>query len=327
MRAWRLTVAAKSSWATVSVTDARGRLSAWLSNHQQVARESLASVLEAWMTSMMTWMVIGIALALPIILYLMLDNVAEISGDWDGKPRISLYIKQAVSESDARRLAKDLQNSADFESAVFISQEDALKEFQEMSGFGDVLNTLDTNPLPAVIEIKSTGSDASQLRLQATSLGNNEMVDSVTFDLEWIERLFALLKFGERLVIAMSFVLGLGVLLVIGNTIRLAIENRRSEIEIVKLVGGTDSFVRRPFLYLGLWYGLGGSVIAWILVQGSLLFLSGPVEILAQSYRDDFALSGLGFLDSLVVMGAGSALGVLGALLAVGRHLSQIEPQ
>jgi cell division transport system permease protein len=320
-------VAANTSGATVAVTDARGRLSAWLSNHQQVARVSLASVIEAWMTSMMTWLVIGIALALPLILYLMLDNVAEISGDWDGKPRISLYIRQAVAEKDVRQLAKELQNRADIESAVYISQEDALKEFQAMSGFGDVLNTLDKNPLPAVIEIKSSGSDASQLRLQAVSLGNNELVESVTFDLEWIERLFALLKFGERLVMAMSFVLGLGVLLVIGNTIRLAIENRRSEIEIVKLVGGTNSFVRRPFLYLGLWYGLGGSVIAWILVQGSLLFLSGPVEILAQSYRDDFALSGLGFLDSILVISAGSALGVLGALLAVGRHLSQIEPQ
>lgn len=316
-----------SSGATVAVTDARGRLSSWVNNHRQVARESLASVLEAWVTSLMTWLVIGIALALPIILYLMLDNVAEISGDWDGKPRISLYLKEQVSESDARRFAKELQATDEIESAIFISPEDALLEFQAMSGFGDVLNTLDENPLPAVIEIKSAGDDVSQLRLQAVSLTDNELVDSVTFDLEWIERLFALLKFGERLVMAMSFVLGLGVLLIIGNTIRLAIENRRSEIEIVKLVGGTDSFVRRPFLYLGLWYGLGGSVIAWILVQGSLLFLSGPVEILAQSYRDDFALSGLGFVESLIVIATGSLLGVLGGLVAVSRHLNQIEPE
>ncbi len=316
-----------SSGATVAVTDARGRLSSWVNNHRQVARESLASVLEAWVTSLMTWLVIGIALALPIILYLMLDNVAEISGDWDGKPRISLYLKEQVSESDARRFAKELQATDEIESAIFISPEDALLEFQAMSGFGDVLNTLDENPLPAVIEIKSAGDDVSQLRLQAVSLNDNELVDSVTFDLEWIERLFALLKFGERLVMAMSFVLGLGVLLIIGNTIRLAIENRRSEIEIVKLVGGTDSFVRRPFLYLGLWYGLGGSVIAWILVQGSLLFLSGPVEILAQSYRDDFALSGLGFVESLIVIATGSLLGVLGGLVAVSRHLNQIEPE
>ena len=318
---------ANSSGATVAVSDARGRLAAWLSNHRQVARTSFDSVLDAWTTSLMTWVVIGIALALPIILYLVLDNVAEISGDWDGKPRISLYLKHQVSEQAGRQLAKELQESADIDSAVFISSKDALVEFQEMSGFGDVLNTLDQNPLPAVIEIGSSGDDVSQLRLQATSLGNNELVDSVTFDLEWIERLFALLKFGERMVMAMSFVLGLGVMLIIGNTIRLAIENRRSEIEIVKLVGGTDGFVRRPFLYLGLWYGLGGSIIAWILVQGSLLFLSAPVEILAQSYRDDFALSGLGFLESLFVLAIGSSLGVLGALLAVGRHLSQIEPE
>ena len=124
-----------------------------------------------------------------------------------------------------------------------------------------------------------------------------------------------------------GFVLALGVLLIIGNTIRLAIENRRSEIEIVKLVGGTDSFVRRPFLYLGFWYGIGGALVAWVLVQGSLVFLSAPVETIAQSYRDDFALSGPGILDSTIILLAGTGLGVSGALLAVSRHLSDIEPE
>jgi cell division transport system permease protein len=136
-----------------------------------------------------------------------------------------------------------------------------------------------------------------------------------------------MLQFGERLVVSLGFVLALGVLLVIGNTIRLAIENRRSEIEIIKLVGGTDRFVRRPFLYLGFWYGAGGALVAWLLLQGSLLFLSGPVEILAQSYRDDFALSGLSALDSLAILLGGSGLGILGAIVAVRRHLREIEPE
>ncbi|MCZ6502951.1 MAG: permease-like cell division protein FtsX [Gammaproteobacteria bacterium] len=317
----------KSSGATVAVTGIRGRTSSWAAHHRRVAVESLSSLLATWLNSLMTWLVIGIALALPIILYLMLVNVGEISGDWDGKPRISLYLVHEASETDARDLARRLLDRPDIESTSFISAHNALAEFRAMSGFGDVLSTLNRNPLPAVIEIKPSMTDVGQLRLQVTSLAGLDLVDTVVFDLEWIERLFAILQFGERLVAAIGFVLALGVLLIIGNTIRLAIENRRSEIEIVKLVGGTDSFVRRPFLYLGFWYGLGGALVAWILVQGSLLFLSAPVETLAQSYRDDFTLSGPGILDSLIILGAGAGLGILGALVAVSRHLKEIEPE
>jgi cell division transport system permease protein len=316
-----------TSGATVAVTGLRGKSLAWASHHRRVAIESLSSLLASWLTSLMTWLVIGIALSLPIILYLMLVNVAEISGDWDGKPRISLYLVQDASESDARDLARRLQDRPDVASTTFISSVEALVQFRAMSGFGDVLNTLDRNPLPAVIEIRPSTTDISQLRLQVASLAAYELVDTVAFDLEWIERLFAILQFGERLVAAIGFVLALGVLLIIGNTIRLAIENRRSEIEIIKLVGGTDSFVRRPFLYLGFWYGVGGALIAWILVEGSLEFLAAPVETLAQSYRDDFSLAGPGILDSLVILGAGAGLGILGALFAVSRHLKEIEPE
>lgn len=317
----------KSAGATVAVTGVSGRMRAWARHHRTVSVESLTSLLVQWVTSLMTWFVIGIALALPIILYVILVNIGELGQDWDGKPRISLYLRHDVPESEARKLTQRLAERSDIESASLISADEALVEFQSLSGFGDVLNTLDQNPLPAVIDIKPSSSDLGQLRLQVISLGEHELVDSVNFDLEWVERLFAILQVGERLVVSMGFVLALGVLLVIGNTIRLAIENRRSEIEIIKLVGGTDSFVRRPFLYLGFWYGLGGALIAWLLVQGSLVFLSGPVEILAQSYRDDFSLSGLSGRDSLSILIGGAALGILGALIAVSRHLREIEPQ
>ncbi len=317
----------KSSGATVAGTSFRSKTLYWAGHHRRVAVESLSSLLATWPTSLMTWLVIGIALALPTILYLMLVNVGEVSGDWDGRPRISLYLVHEASETDARDLARRLLDRPDVESTSFISAHNALAEFRSMSGFGDVLSTLDRNPLPAVIEIKPSTTDVSQLRLQVSSLAGYELVDTVAFDLEWIQRLFAILQFGERLVAAIGFVLALGVLLIIGNTIRLAIENRRAEIEIVKLVGGTDSFVRRPFLYLGFWYGLGGALVAWILVQGSLLFLSAPVETLAQSYRDDFVLSGPGVFESLIILGAGAGLGILGALVAVSRHLNEIEPE
>jgi cell division transport system permease protein len=317
----------KSAGATVAVTSVSGKISAWINHHRKVAIESLSSLLSEWVTSLMTWLVIGIALALPIILYVMLVNIGELGRDWDGSPRISLYLQQNVPESEALALRQIILKRSDIDTALFISSDDALVEFKAFSGFGDVLNTLDTNPLPAVIEIKPSSDELGQLRVLVISLEEYDLVESVSFDLEWVERLFAMLQFGERLVVSLGFVLALGVLLVIGNTIRLAIENRRSEIEIVKLVGGTDRFVRRPFLYLGFWYGAGGALVAWLLLQGSLLFLSAPVEILAQSYRDDFALSGLSVQDSLVILLGGSGLGVLGAIVAVRRHLREIEPQ
>ncbi len=316
----------RAAGATTAKTGTSAKLGAWLSHHRRVARESLQSVLSSWATSLMTWMVIGIALALPVVLYLMLVNVGHVTEGWDGSPAISLYLARNTREESARALVSELSREPDVESVTFISPADALAEFQAVSGFRDVLSTLDENPLPAVIEVRSALRETSDLRMQSARLGRNPLVEAVRVDLEWIERLFAILRFGQRLVAALGLILAMGVLLVIGNTIRLAIENRRNEIEVVKLVGGTDRFVRRPFLYLGFWYGLGGSVFAWILVESSLLILSAPVEILAQSYRDDFALSGLGPGESLAILGLGSGLGILGARLAVGRHLSEFAP-
>ncbi len=316
----------RESGATAAVTGIKGKSGAWLVHHGSVARESLSALMTDWLSSLMTWMVIGIALALPIILYVILVNVGALGEGWDGKPRISLYLKPAITEDEGRTLARKLEKQSDVEAITYISAHEALVEFRSLSGFGDVLDALDKNPLPAVLEVKPKDRDIARLRLQVVSFGELEQVATVKFDLAWIERLFALLQLGERLVATLGFVLALGVLLVIGNTIRLSIENRRSEIEIVKLVGGTDSYVRRPFLYLGFWYGLGGAMIATLLVQVSLVFLAAPVEVLAQSYRDDFSLTGLSVAGSLAVLSGGSLLGIIGALLSVGRHLSEIEP-
>jgi len=148
----------------------------------------------------------------------------------------------------------------------------------------------------------------------------------VQLDLIWVKRLFQFMELGQRLVWALAALLGLAVLLIIGNTIRLAIENRRDEIRVVKLVGGTDAFVRRPFLYTGIWFGLGGGIIAWILLNIGLFWLSGPVEQLINLYGSEFSLKGLSFSDSLLLILDGVILGWLGAWLAVARHLSSIEP-
>ena len=303
------------------------RLVAWLSHHQRVCHSTLNELLGNPFTSLMTWLVIGIALGLPLILYTVLQNASSISGDWGGKPRVALYLTQEVTLEVGQRLAGDIEQRADIDETVFLSSASALKEFQRRSGFGDVLSTLDRNPLPHVIEVVLADPDPIGLGKLVSAWEADLLIESVSVDLQWLERLFALLVFAERLVTALAIVLGLGVMLIMGNTIRLAIESRRKEIEVIKLVGGTDAFVRRPFLYLGFWYGLGGAVIAFFLLQMSLYFLSTPIEMLAQSYRSDFALQGPGFLGNLLLLASGSILGVIGSVLAVSRNLADIEPE
>ncbi|HIE87401.1 MAG TPA: ABC transporter permease [Gammaproteobacteria bacterium] len=312
--------------ATVAKTGRRDRLVAWISHHQRVCLSTLAELLGNPFASLMTWLVIGIALGLPLILYVVLQNVSSISGDWGGKPRVTLYLAQEVTLEAGQALAREIEQRADIDETEFVSSTSALQEFQRRSGFGDVLSSLDRNPLPHVIEVVPANPDPLDLGKSVSAWKANLLVGNVSVDLQWLERLFALLVFAERLVTALAIVLGLGVMLIMGNTIRLAIENRRQEIEVIKLVGGTDAFVRRPFLYLGFWYGLGGAVTAFFLLQTSLYFLSTPVEMLAQSYRDDFALQGPGFLGNLLLLVAGSILGIIGSVLAVSRHLADIEP-
>ena len=315
-----------SGGATTQITGRRDLLKAWAAHHQRVARSTLIDLVSNPVSSLMTWLVIGIALGLPAILWVVLQNVSEVSSDWGGKPRVSLYLAEDVSVEVGRTLTQELASEVGVETATFISAGDALREFQARSGFGDVLKTLDRNPLPHVVEV--TPDDPEPLALSALMVTWESLpgVDRVSVDLKWLERLFALLVFAERMVTALASVLGVGVILVMGNTIRLAIENRRQEIEVVKLVGGTDGFVRRPFLYLGFWYGFGGAIFAFVILEISLLMLAGPVELLAQSYRDDFALQGPGVSGSLLLLVTGALLGVLGAVLAVSRHLADIEP-
>ncbi len=312
--------------ATVAVTGRQDRLRAWMSHHRLVSVSTLQELLKNPLTSLMTWFVIGIALGLPAILYVVLQNVSTVSGDWGGKPRVSLYLAPEVTIEAGRALAAQIGQQSGIDEVQFVSSDSALIEFQRRSGFGDVLATLDRNPLPHVIEVVPAEPDPLTLGSLVKGWEQEPLIETVSVDLQWLERLFALLVFAERLVTALAAVLGLGVMLVMGNTIRLAIENRRQEIEVVKLVGGTDAFVRRPFLYLGFWYGFGGAVVAFLLLQISLVFLSGPVELLAQSYRDEFALSGPGFVGNLLLLLAGSVLGVIGSLIAVSRHLADIEP-
>ena len=271
----------KTSGATTSGVSSGAR--AWLRNHRNIAIGSLVDLLKNRITSLMTMMVLGIATGLPLLLYVVLINVLTVTENFDGDPRISIYLNKEAAEEDIESFLTIVEKHPNTAGFHYISPEEALLDFQLHSNFSDVLNSLSSNPFPAVVELIPRDTDSVKLRSQIVEMEKYQEVDMVVADLAWIERLFGFISLAKSIVILLGLMLGLGVLLILGNTVRLSIENRRSEIEVVKLVGGTDGFVRRPFLYLGFWYGVGGGMSAWLLVHVCILFLSGPVELIAQS--------------------------------------------
>lgn len=315
--------------ASQSKTSLMDVLRSWLQHHRASALDSLGRLLASPFSSLMTWLVIGVAMALPVGLSVALDNARSVSSNWDSPAQVSLFLRAEMSEEAALRLQETLEERDDVGNTLFVGRDEALREFQELSGFGDVLQNLDDNPLPNLIIVAPAVEriDADAARVMQQSLAALPGVDRAVLDMEWVQRLNSLMALSQRLVMALGLILALGVLLVIGNTIRLAIENRRDEIVIIKLVGGSDPFVRRPFLYTGLWYGLGGSVVAWGVISITLWSLQAPLATLALLYQSSFVLLGLGLPGGLQLLLAGALLGLVGAWLAVARHLRAVQPR
>lgn len=307
----------------------KDRWRGYWANQKSVARQTFLRLVAQPASSMMTVLVIGIALALPVVMLVGLANIEQLGRGWDGAARISLFLKRNVSDGEGRELANRLEQRSDIAAVQFTSAADALAEFRQLSGYGEVLDSLESNPLPAVLVLTPEGSDADAAASRALfdELGMLPEVDQAKLDLEWVQRLHAMMAIGKRVTLALAFLLSLGVLLVIGNTIKLAIEARRDEIVVVKLVGGTDAFVRRPFLYTGFWYGLGGGLTAWLILQLSLLLLAGPVSSLSDLYASEYSLTGLGFGNTVMLWLTSGLLGWMGAWLVVGRQLKSIEPR
>ncbi len=276
----------------------------------------------------MTLAVIAITLALPTLLYVLVANVESATINWKGRAQISLFLKLQTGSEQAAAIADTLAKRKDVERTVVITADQALAEFKEMSGFGQALDALTSNPLPSsIIVYLSPGlEDAAKLEQLREELAALPEVDIAQADLEWIQRLDALLTFTERSVLVVSALLALAVLATVSNTIRLAILNRRDEIVIIKLIGGTDQFIRRPFLYSGFLQGTLGAIVAWLLVVLIVEAVEAPVRRLAAAYGSAFELSGLGWEGLGVLVVIGSGLGWLASRWSVGRHLSGVEP-
>jgi len=304
-------------------------LKTYLLRHAQVFFYSLGQLWRTPFSMLMTAAVIGIALALPTGLNLLLTNAQQLSGGWDGAAKVSLFLKQKVSDEKARSLANKIRKLTEVSEVEYISKEKGLAEFKERSGYDAAIKALDENPIPATLLVTPNlqFNDASQVEELAEKLRKYKEVEFVQLDSEWVQRLYAIMDIVSHGVVILGFMLSIGVLLVVGNTIRLAIQNRRDEIVIVKLIGGTDAFIRRPFLYTGFWYGFFGGLLALILVFFSLLLMSGPVENLAGLYESQFSLHKMDFGTILTILMLSIGLGLGGSWIAVGRHLRDIEPR
>lgn len=305
------------------------RLDAYVAHHSTSAIDSLMRLLETPVQSLMTWMVIAIAVALPAALYITFANVQQLGESWEGSSQLSVYLRPETSDARAEEIRTKLSARADIAKVVYVSPAQGLAEFKAQSGLGEVVDSLDKNPLPGTLlvtpRLQST-SDAAMTSLEQILIADPAVAD-VRLDMQWVKRLQQFMMLGKKMVFGLGGLLALGVLLVIGNTVRLAIESRREEILVVKLVGGTDAYVARPFLYTGMWYGIGGGLLALVVLAIGFLWVSATVDQLAALYQSNFHLQGLGIFGSMQLVLLAGLTGLLGAWIAVARHLYQIQPR
>jgi cell division transport system permease protein len=303
-------------------------LRAYFSRHAQVLVGSLGRIVHQPFATLMTMGVIAVALALPLFLSLLLQNARTATGNWNEAYDLSVYMDKKASAARVQSLAKQLRQRGDVAAVRIITAEQALAEFRRDSGFGTALDVLADNPLPDTLVVtptltSSTPQGTETLKSAILRMGD---VQTVQIDTEWVKRLHAIIDLLRRVVLLTGALLGVGIVLIVSNTIRLDILNRRAEIEVMKLVGASDGFTRRPFLYSGIWYGLGGGLLALMLVAVASTVLARPVAQLAFLYGSTFTLEGLKIAAGGAVLGLAVGLSWLGSWLAATRHIRAIEP-
>ncbi|MFT4763085.1 MAG: cell division transport system permease protein [Oleispira sp.] len=313
-----------ASSATLGTGDKFG---AYFRNHQMVAVESLAKLLATPASSLLTWLVIAIALTLPGALYMAVNNLQQLSGHFEASGQMTVFLAADIREADSNALRLRVASLEQVNKVVYVSPEQALEEFTQYGGISEALSFLDENPLPAVLLVEPPlGIDKDELSVLVAQIKSFRHVDSVQVDMAWVERLLALLALAQRLVAVVGVLLALAIVLVVGNTIRLSIAARTEEIRVIKLVGGTNAYVRRPFLYSGFWYGAIGGILAWLMLGLCWILLQGPVADIAALYGADFYLQPLPFEPTCWLILSAALLGLIGSWWSVQRHLVAIEP-
>ena len=307
-----------------------GRIKAGLGHHSHTFEDSLKRFLKDPLQTLLTSLVIAIALSLPASLFLVVENAQQFENSFDSFSKITAYVDASASNKKIASIRSQLELMPEVAALVYISPEQAMQEFTQSSGFGGALSYLDSNPLPPVFVIDPAVSEpimTDQVQQLLAKISQIDSVEDVQMDMLWLQRLRSLTQIGQKIVLALGSALGLGVLVIIGNSIRLAIHNRREEIIVVKLVGGTDAYVRRPFLYSGMLMGLMGALVAVFILVIGFWWLGASVAQLSDLYGSQFRLLGPGLKGSMLLITVGSGLGLCGSWLAVGKHLKDIKPR
>ena len=306
----------------------RARLDGWLERHAQVSVASIGRLYSRPLATLMVWLVIGVALALPALLQVVVRNLEAVGPGQGRAYSIDVFLKPKLGTARVQQVAERVGARDDVARVELITAEQGLAEFRVRSGFGEALDALTENPLPATLIITPAPNASTTAAMAALRKGLSQIseVDQVVADTQWLERLQALLTISRRVSEGAGILLALAVLLVVGQVVRGDIETRRAEIEVSKLLGASDGFVRRPFLYTGLWYGLGGGLLAWLLVAVAVYLASPGVAQVAALYGSDFKLLGLPLLGYCSLVATGAALGWLGSGIAATWRLRQLEP-
>ncbi|WJG09134.1 permease-like cell division protein FtsX [Aliiglaciecola sp. LCG003] len=295
-------------------------------------RQALSSLGELWrapVASLMTIGVLGLSITLPSTFYILVKNAEHIADGWEQASEITLFLQKDIKPKDSAQLVTRLGLWSEIDSVSFIPADQGLKEFQQLSGLGDALDYLSENPLPDVVLVKPLAkySSPTAAKLLLEKLRNERFVEQGKLDIKWLERLHGFLSIAKELIYAVALLLFLAVVLIIGNTIRLNILSRRDEILVMKLVGATDAFIHRPFMYTGFWYGLLGGLMAWFAVLILLWWMGGSIDALTAKYDKNFDLTGMNLEALLVMLGVSVFLGLAGSMISVHRHVRGIEPK
>ncbi len=305
-----------------------GPISIWAGRHVSTSIAALGRLVRQPFASLMIVLVIAVTLALPAAINLVVKNARAVSGSWDNALDFAVYLRQDMSVNEAEGLGRLITQRADVDGVDVITSDEALAEFKQQSGFGGALDQLPENPLPHTLVVRpSAGNTSASMILLQEEIGNLPETEYVQADTDWVQRFHAILDIVRQAIAIGAALLGIAIVVIIGNTIRLDIENRREEIEVTKLIGASNSFVRRPFLWTGFWYGLFGGLLALALVRYGLFLLEGPVARLAGLYQSNIVISSLGLEESAAIIGIGVFLGLFASWFTTARHMRRIEPR
>jgi len=304
-------------------------LKVYFVQHAWVSLSTLGQLCRSPFSTCLTSTVIAIALALPVGLFVVVTSLQQLTQQWQTNNQISVFMQYQTKQRHVSALSEKLTRWSEIELVRFISPDQALQEFKQFSGLGDALSKLDRNPLPSVLTVFPVASfnTSEKLKPLVAKIKRQANVDMVQIDMAWLQRLESMMEIGRRAAAILAGLLAIAILVIVGNTLRLTIYNNRQEILVSKLIGATTPFIRRPFLYIGFWYGLFAALLAWLVLQILLWLLNAPITELAQLYQSEFSVNGLNFVNSLIFLCFSIFLGVFGAWLAVSRHLKKIEPR